>query len=380
MTAPRSNDPLLGVPGGAAGLDTPALVLDLDAVDRNLAAMAAWARQRGVGLRPHAKTHKSVELGRRQMAAGAIGLCCAKLSEAEVLADGGLEHLLICSPVIQDGKLPRLAALNVRIPGLMATIDDPDAVAALAAAVAPTGRTLELLIDCDIGTHRFGVTSPEAAVALANRIAQEPSLRLMGIQGYCGHVQSMPDYAERRALSHASLAQLGAIRDALRAAGHACPIVSGGGTGTHDFDTEPGVMTDLQVGSYLFMDVVYGRAQLTPNGAPRFEPALFVWTRVVSNRQPGFATTDAGFKAFSTDAGPPTIAFGAPDGATYAFFGDEFGRVIRPEGAPRPALGTLVGCVVPHCDPNANLYDFYHGVRGDTLESIIPIDARGCSS
>lgn len=380
MTAPRSNDILLGVPGGAVDLDTPALVLDLDAVERNVATMAAWARQRGIGLRPHTKTHKSIELGRRQMAAGAVGLCCAKLSEAEVLADGGLETLLICSPVVQRGKLARIAALNTRIAELMVTIDDPEAVAPLAAAVAPTGRTLAVLIDCDIGTHRFGVRSPEDAVALAARIAAEPSLRLMGIQGYCGHVQSMPDYGERRALSHPALRDLAAIRDALRAAGHACPIVSGGGTGTHDSDADLGIMTDLQVGSYLFMDVVYGRAQLTPNGAPRFEPALFVWTRVVSNRQPGFATTDAGFKAFATDAGPPTIAFGAPEGATYAFFGDEFGRVIRPEGAPRPALGTLVGCVVPHCDPNANLYDVYHGVRGGTLETIIPIDARGCSS
>ncbi|HEY7852641.1 MAG TPA: alanine racemase, partial [Caulobacteraceae bacterium] len=188
------NAHLIGRQGARRDLNTPALVVDLGALERNIDAMAAFARRAGIGLRPHAKTHKSVEIARRQVAAGAVGVCCAKLGEAEALADGGVENILITSPVVGTEAVARLAALSVRSPGLMAATDHPDAVDALAA----TGAALTLLVDIDPGIHRTGVADPDAAVALAGRIAQAPSLTFAGVQFYCGMQQHIEDFAARR--------------------------------------------------------------------------------------------------------------------------------------------------------------------------------------
>jgi 3-hydroxy-D-aspartate aldolase len=369
---------LVGQPGSRTLIDTPALILDLDAFEANVAAMAKVAASRGVALRPHAKTHKSVQIARAQLAAGAIGQCCAKLGEAEVLADGGIGGLLITSTVQHPAKISRLIALAARSPGLAAVVEDAANVRMLGEAAAAAGAALDVLIDVDIGTHRFGVTSPSAAVELASVIAGQRALRFKGVQGYAGHCQATPDYAERRALSLAALAVLGAARDALVAAGFACPVVTGSGTGTHDFDHEPSVLTELQVGSYIFSDVIYDAAALTPDGTRRFRNALFVHTRIVSSQHDGYTTSDAGSKSFATDGPPPAIVAGAPEGSLYDRFGDHFGKVVLSDPKARLPVGSLVVCVVPHCDPNVNLHDWYHCVRGDRLVGLSPVDARGC--
>lgn len=370
---------LLGRPGSRALIDTPALVLDLDALERNIATMAAVARERGIALRPHAKTHKCAAIARLQAAAGAVGQCVAKLSEAEALAAAGIGGLLISAAVPDPAKIARLVSLRGRSADLIAVVETAETAAALGAAVAAAGLWLDVLIDVDVGTHRFGVPSVADILALAERIAREPALRLRGLQGYAGHLQSIPDYQERRAASHAALRILAEARDALRARGQDCEIVTGGGTGTHDFEHETGVLNELQVGSYLFMDVIYDGVALTPDGRRRFDNALWVQARVVSCQHHGFATIDAGFKSFATDGPPPRIRAGAPEGSSYERFGDEFGKVVLPDASARMPVGTLIECIVPHCDPNVNLFDHYHVIRGDRLVDLWPIDARGCT-
>jgi len=260
---------------------------------------------------------------------------------------------------------------------LAVVVEDAANVRMLGEAIAAAGLVLDVLIDVDVGTHRFGVTSPTAAVELAKVIATQPALRFKGVQGYAGHCQATPDYAERRAQSLAALAMLGAARDALVAAGFPCLIVTGSGTGTHDFDHEPGLLTELQVGSYIFCDVIYDAAALTPDGTRRFRDALFVHTRIVSSQHDGYATSDAGSKSFATDGPAPTIVAGAPEGSLYDRFGDHFGKVVLPDPTARLPVGALVVCLVPHCDPNVNLHDWYDCVRGDRLVGLWPVDARG---
>ena len=377
MTTQNLNADLVGRPGSRLLLDTPALVLDLDAFERNLETVHGRAKARGIALRPHAKTHKSATIGRAQLEAGAIGLCCAKLGEAEALADCGLDGLLVTAPVTGRAKVQRLLGLNARLGDLAVVVDDPDNVAELAAATADAARPLKLVIDVDVGTHHFGVTGPEEALALAAEIGNAPGLGLEGVQGYAGHTQAIPGYAERRAASMEALAALRNVRDALVAHGHPCPIVTGSGTGTHDFDHEFGLLTDLQVGSYVFSDVIYNAIELGAGGDRPVVPALFVLSRVVSRRHPTFATIDAGSKSFSMDGPMPVLWQGPTPGSAYGRFGDEFGRLDL-TGATRPvALGELTTWVVPHCDPTLNLYDHYHCVRGDDVVDIWAIEARG---
>jgi D-serine deaminase-like pyridoxal phosphate-dependent protein len=371
---------LIGRQGSRRALNTPALVLDVEALDRNIAAMAAFAAANGLQLRPHAKTHKSVDIARRQIAAGALGVCCAKLGEAEALAEGGIDGILITSPVVGEAAVERLVALAARSPGLMAACDHPDAVAAIGAAAKAAGGALTLLVDLDPGLHRTGVADSGAAVALAGQIDAHPSLRFGGLQFYCGAEQHIEAYAERR---DAIVAKTRALTDtvaALAAAGLAPPIVTGGGTGSHAIDAELGAFTELQVGSYIFMDRQYGDCALREDGPAPFETALTIDARVISANHPFMVTVDAGFKAFATDGGPPPILAGAAEGSTYRFMGDEQGAVVPPRGVAPPKLGERVTLAAPHCDPTVNLYDAYHVVRGDTLEAIWPVTARGRSA
>jgi D-serine deaminase-like pyridoxal phosphate-dependent protein len=273
--------------------------------------------------------------------------------------------------------MARLVELNARLRQFAVVTESVEHVTELAQAAEAAEQVLDVLVVCDVGAHRFGVTSPQAALEVAQEIARRPSLRFKGIQGYAGSVQHIPGYAERRAASLEAVAKLGRVRDALRAAGFEVGIVTGSGTGTHDIDPEAGVFTDLQVGSYIFCDADYDRCQLTADGSRRFRNSLFVATRVVSNRHAEFVTTDAGSKCFALDGPPPPVAWGAPEGSTYRMFGDQFGRVDLPAGSNGLPLGTLLACIVPHCDPTVNLYDHYHCVRGDTLVEIWPIEARG---
>ncbi|HEY2480836.1 MAG TPA: DSD1 family PLP-dependent enzyme [Caulobacteraceae bacterium] len=376
MSIPMLNAHLVGRQGGRRDLATPALVVDLDALERNIAAMAAFARQAGLTLRPHAKTHKSVEIARRQIAAGAVGVCCAKLGEAEALADGGIENILITSPVVGAMWVERLTALAARSPGLMAAVDHRDAVAAL----ATSGAALTLLVDIDPGIHRTGVADGEAAVALARQIDQAPNLTFAGVQFYCGMQQHIEAFGDRRQAIEERTAYLSAIVGQLTAAGFTPRIVTGGGTGTHVIDAALGVLNELQVGSYVFMDRQYNDCDLAGDGAARFETALMVDARVISASHLFMATVDAGFKAFATEAGSPPILAGAVDGAAYHFMGDEHGCVVPPGGLAPPKLGEVVTFAAPHCDPTVNLYDFYHAVCGDTLAAVWPIEARGRSA
>ena len=379
MPQPLLDQDLIARPGSRLEITTPALVLDLDALEANLAAMAERAKAQGIGLRPHAKTHKSVAIGKRQMDLGALGLCCAKLSEAEALAEGGLDRFLLTSPVTGARRIERLLALQARCSELMLVVDDLENLRQLGAAAAASGQTLDLLIDVDIGQHRTGVASQQQALALAEAMGDHPNLNLRGLQGYAGQLQHIADYGERRRASHASLGQMAALRDVLEAAGHPCPILTGGGTGSHAFDHEAGVLTEMQVGSYIVSDVQYGAVDLSAGDGPDLRPALFVYSRVVSASHPCFVTIDAGSKTLSTDGPLPRVVFGAPAGSSYGISGDEFGQLTLPPGSAALKVGDLVGLQVPHCDTTINLFDHYHCVRGDALVALWPIEARGAS-
>ncbi|MCI3179442.1 threonine aldolase [Caulobacter sp. CCUG 60055] len=365
--------------GSRRDLNTPALVVDLDALTRNIERMAAFAAAKGLKLRPHAKTHKSPEIARRQIAAGAIGACCAKLGEAEALADGGVTAgLHVTSPVVSAPAIARLVALNARTEDLMCVVDHPDNVRALGAAAAG-GKALKVVIDIDPGIRRTGVATPEAAVALLRAIRAQPALTYAGVQCYCGMQQHIEGFADRKAAMEDRAEHIRAIVAALSAGGGAPEIVTGGGTGTHRIDAELDLFTELQVGSYVFMDSQYLACDLTGEGgeAP-FETALMVDARVVSANSPGLVTLDAGFKAFSTDADPPVVLAGAPTDAKYFFMGDEHGALlVPPEQAP--GLADVVTLAAPHCDPTVNLYDTYHVVQADTLRALWPVAARGRS-
>lgn len=365
---------LIGQPGSRDRLNTPALIVDLNALEANIAAMAAFGRATGVALRPHAKTHKSADIGRMQVAAGAVGLCCAKLGEAEALAGEGIESILLTSPVVVAPGIARLVALAESMADLALVADHPDAVAALAAA--STGKPIRVLVDIDPGMCRTGVASARDAVALARAIAEAPQLSYGGVQFYCGSDQHIPALADRRAAIADRTAYLQTVIAALAEAGLAPPVVTGGGTGTHRIDAELGELTELQVGSYVFMDREYGECDL----GDTFATALIVDTRVISANHAGLATLDAGLKAFATEAGLPIITSGAPVGSLYRFMGDEHGAVVVPDGATPPALGARLTAMTPHCDPTVNLYDAYHVVRGDILVAVWPVTARGRSA
>lgn len=348
----------------AAVADTPALVIDLRALEANAAAMTAHAAASGVALRPHAKTHKCTTLGTRQLQAGAIGLCCAKLGELEIFARAGCTGLLLTSPVWGAVKTARLKALAEHHPGLTVVCDSPAHADVLAGLNVP----LDVVIDVDVGQHRTGVTSPEMAVETARRLTAGQYLRLRGVQGYGGHLQHVGLLTDRRSAALEAATVLRGVRDALVEAGFPCPIVTGGGTGSHALDPEFGLFTELQVGSYLFDDVEYAAIE-----QPRpLRPALFVVTQVVSANLPGQVTVDAGSKSFSFDGPLPVVMH--PPGAAYDLAGDEFGTIT---GAPDLKPGDRVVCQVPHCDPTVNLHDRYVCVHDGRIEAEWPIDARG---
>jgi D-serine deaminase-like pyridoxal phosphate-dependent protein len=368
---------LIGREGSRAALNTPALVLDLDALDRNITEMASIAAAYGIALRPHAKTHKSVDIARRQIAAGAVGLCCAKIGEAEVLAEGEIAGILITSPVAAPAAIERLASLAGRSPDLLAVVDHPGVVAAIDRALAAAGATMGVIIDIDPGIRRTGVSSAKAAVALAAAIESAPHLRYRGVQFYCGAQQHIESFADRRAVIEERTRYLREVIAALEDAGFVPEIVTGSGTGTHRIDLALGVFTELQAGSYVFMDQQYLDCDLADGPASPFEPALGVDARVVSANHAALVTIDAGFKSLSTDGGTAIVRSGAPLGTRFVFMGDEHGGLIGEGIGHALGPGDAVTLTVPHCDPTVNLYDTYHVVRGDTLIDLWPVGARG---
>lgn len=363
---------MIGQPGSRFRLPTPALVVDEAAVDDNILAMAQRTRGK-VRLRPHAKTHKSAWIARKQAAAGAVGVCCAKLGEAEALSAQGVRNILLTSPVADALAPRRLCDLAAADPGFICVVDHRDPVTAIAQEATSRGVAVSVIIDVDVGLMRTGVSGVDQALALADYIGRYPSLRMAGVQGYGGHWQHIAGLPERRAAVRDGMRLLARIVDALSEAGHATGIVTGGGTGTVTADLELGVLTELQPGSYVFMDAQYIDA-LGDDADGAFRPSLWVASQVVSVNAGPIVTVDAGLKAFATDGPAPRPAGERFAGSTYAFFGDEHGALTRPAGAA-VELGERVELLTPHCDPTVDRYDAYHVVDHDRLTAIIPIDA-----
>lgn len=377
MTIPGAITYPLHRPDTRRTINTPGLVLDLDVLERNIAVMAERMRATGRLLRPHAKSHKCPEIAQAQIAAGAVGICCATLDEAEVMAAHALEGILITSPVTTPEKIERVTALLNAAPDTRIVVDHPDNAIALGEAVRRAGRKLGVLIDIEVGFGRTGVVDADAAEALARVIAEQEALRLDGVQAYGGHLQHTADYRERLALCTATHQFVAGIVARLAAIGMPPLIVSGGGTGTHDIDSTTGPFTELQAGSYVFMDAEYETIVYRENAGWPFGNALFVQTAVISTNAVGMVTTDAGVKAFALNGAPPRVVEPGLEAAQYSYLGDEHGRLSMAAGTTPPALGARVECVPSHCDPTVALYDRYHCVRGDMIVDIWPIAARG---
>jgi D-serine deaminase-like pyridoxal phosphate-dependent protein len=366
---------LLGRP--AAAIDTPALVIDLDAMERNLARMAAFAAQHGVMLRPHAKMHKSATLAKLQMAHGAVGVCVQKTSEAEALAALGVNNIYISNEVVSPFKLKRVMALARELQALggqlAIAVDSLEGLHRLAQAAHGQHAAIRVFIEIDVGHGRCGLAPGAPAVALAHEMALHPALQFGGLHAYHGRAQHLRTVAERQAAIAQVIAHVQTTRAALQAADHAVPLVTGAGTGTFALETASGVYGELQAGSYLFMDRDYADNERDP-AQPVFEHALFVKSQVMSVCA-SHAVVDAGHKSHAIDSGLPAVHGLALD---YANGGDEHG-ILR--GAQLPALGDTVWLIPGHCDPTVNLHEHLLGVRGGlehgTVEQIIRVDARG---
>jgi 3-hydroxy-D-aspartate aldolase len=354
-------------------LATPCLLLDLDRFESNLGKMSRFARERGVALRPHAKTHKCVNIARQQLERGAIGICAATLAEAEVMVAAGIRGVLITAEVVGQQKISRLMQLLVKAPDTMVVVDDTGNVNQLQEAAASKSLDLSVLIDLDIGQNRTGVLPMEPALHLADVIALSKNLQLRGICAYAGHVAHVAGFEKRRKSSADALRAALTTRDLLRNKGHSVEILSAASTGTYNIDSYVDGVTELQSGSYVFMDVEYRR--IGGEGGTVYEdfaPALYVLSTVI-HRSGRKAIVDAGLKAFSTDRPFAPEPFGL-SGATYEFAGDEHGRLIL-DGAD-VQLGDTLRFITPHCDPTVNLYDRFFCVRGDLVEDEWPIMER----
>jgi D-serine deaminase-like pyridoxal phosphate-dependent protein len=356
-----------------AEVDTPALVLDLDALERNLERLDASLAGRSVRIRPHAKTHKCPEIARRQIARGAVGVCCQKVSEAQAMVEGGIEDVLIANEVVGAPKLKRLAALARRA-RIAVCADDPGNVTALEEAARAADVRLDVLVEVDVGANRCGVEPGAPAAALARAIAACGHLRFAGLQAYHGAAQHLRKVEERRAAIEQACARVRLTLDALAKAGIACERVTGAGTGTYLFEAASGLYDEIQPGSYLFMDADYARNEWSGSGIPHFEHSLFVWATVMSRPAPDRAVVDAGLKALSVDSGMPRVAH-AP-GVEYVKASDEHG-VLKLAAGARLALGEKLALIPGHCDPTVNLHDHYVCVRGNRVEALWPITARG---
>lgn len=371
------NASLVGDPKGREKLATPALLIDLDAFEANLEAAASICREHGIALRPHTKGHKCLEIARRQLAKGAAGLCCTTLAEAELMTNSGVRSVLVTSPVVGAADMARLAGLLQRVPQVLTVVDDEAVLPALGAAAQKVGGVLDVLVDVDVGQRRTGAPTADSVAAVAVGVQAMAGLAFAGIQAYYGHLQGIANYRARAEKARIEQARISDCIRRLREAGLEPGIVSGGGTGTIMVDVESGPFTELQPGSYPLLDAQYRREQLTPDDVPLFSPSLFVRGKVISSRQPDRVTINVGMKAVSTDGGPALLALPHDLRAEYAFAGDEHGFLLIPEGAARPALGTAVELVPAHCDTTTNLHAAIHAVRGQELEAIWPIAARG---
>jgi D-serine deaminase-like pyridoxal phosphate-dependent protein len=361
-----------------AEVATPALLVDADALERNLARMAKHAKQKGVALRPHTKTHKCPLLARRQLEHGAIGVCAAKLAEAEVMVDAGIEAVLVTSPVVTRDKIARAVELARRSGGFQIVVDNLAAAKSLSEAAEAAGVVVGVLIDLDPGIRRTGVAPGAPALALLREVKKLRGLRFDGLQSYAGHVMHVEGWEARKARSLQALASSLETKAAMEREGHEVRVFTGGGTGTFDIDCDVDAFTDLQVGSYLFMDCGYRRIGDRDSAVfDAFEASLFVASTAISQPAAGFITVDAGFKAMAADSGVPELR--DVTGVVYHWGGDEHG-ILQLEAPSRPiGLGDQVVLIAPHCDPTVNLYDVLHPYRDGRIEELWPIAARGKS-
>jgi D-serine deaminase-like pyridoxal phosphate-dependent protein len=335
--------------------------------------MANAVRGYGLALRPHAKSHKCPEIAHAQVERGAVGICCQKVAEAEVFVAAGVDDVLVTNEIVGAGKLRRLAALARRA-RIGALVDDAGNVAEMSAAAVAAGATLDALVEVDVGAHRCGVPPGEPAARLAAAIAAAPGLALRGIHAYHGAAQHLRTPAERRTAIAAAVRAAAASKAAIEAAGMRCAVVTGAGTGTWQEERDSGVYTELQPGSYVFMDADYGRNALAAD-QHAFEQSLFVLATVMSVAVRSQVVVDAGLKALAFDSGPPLV-YGAA-GLDFVNASDEHGVVGVAGTAAAPGLGERLWLVPGHCDPTANLHDWIVGVRGEVVESVWAVAARG---
>lgn len=362
-----------------ADIQTPCLVLDLDALERNIVKMGNYAKAHGMRHRSHGKMHKSVDVQKLQeRLGGAVGVCCQKVSEAEVFARGGIRDILVSNQVRDPAKIDRLARLPKHGVRITVCVDDVANVAELSAAAQKHGTTLACLVEIDCGARRCGVATTGEAVAIAQAIDAAPGLEFTGIQAYQGAMQHLENHAERKAKLDDAIVLARAVVEALRAAGLAPELVSGGGTGSYRFESNSGVYNELQCGSYAFMDADYGRirdehGQRIDQG--EWENALFILTSVMSRARPGQAVCDAGLKTMSLDSGLPVVH--GRDDVAYINASDEHGVIEDKRGVLR--TNEKLKLVPGHCDPTCNLHDWYVGVRDGKVEVVWPVSARGKS-
>lgn len=365
-----------------AEVDTPALLIDLDAFERNLRAMAGNVSAAGVRIRPHAKTHKCAIIARRQTALGAVGVCCQKVSEARALVQAGVTDVLVSNQVVGRRKIAGLVGL-AREAKVGVCVDDAGNAVEIGEAAAAAGVGIDVLVEIDVGAGRCGVAPGDEALALARRVASIDGLRFAGLQAYHGSAQHIRDYAERRRAIETAAAMARGVVESLAREGIRCETVAGAGTGTWQFEAASGVYNELQAGSYVFMDVDYAK-NLDESGLPftAFEHALFVYATVMSRPARERAVLDAGLKAFATDCGMPRLA--DVESAAVLDASDEH-AVLDLTASVDPttsnadfAVGDKVRLIPGHCDPTVNLHDWYVCVRGDRVEALWPIVARGC--
>lgn len=375
-------------------IDTPALVVDLDALRLNLGRMAEFAKKHNVRWRPHAKTHKSAALAKLQLLAGAVGICVQKTAEAEIMADAGIRDIYISNEVVAPHKLARVAALANRLAAesgrLAIAVDSTEGVGRLAIAMndARAARlgsaVIDVFVEIDVGQGRCGVAPGQAALALAQEIRKHPALRFAGLQAYHGKAQHLRGAQQRRDAIATAVEHVLSTREMLEAAGIPVQLVTGAGTGSMVCEAASGAYDELQAGSFLFMDADYAANERDP-AQPHFEHALFIKTQVISSRE-DHAVCDAGHKSHAIDSGLPKVhAFDADSELAYLNGGDEHG-ILRPAGSGSriPAIGRMLWLIPGHCDPTVNLHDFIIGVNGGlragTVERIIRVDARGAAT
>jgi D-serine deaminase-like pyridoxal phosphate-dependent protein len=354
-------------------VDTPALLVDLDALEGNIARMAKAVGGGAVRLRPHAKSHKCAEIARRQVAAGAVGVCSQKVSEAEALVAGGVADVLVTNEIVGEHKVARLARL-AREARVAVLADDAGNVAALDAAARAERVRLDVLVEIDVGAHRCGVEPGAPALALARDIAGCRNLRFAGLHAYHGAAQHLRSASERREAVAAAAESARTTKVLIEGAGIACETITGAGTGTFLLESASRVFNEIQPGSYVFMDADYNR-NAWEEGWPRFEQSLFVLTTVMSTPAPGRAVVDAGLKASSVDSGMPLVH--ERPGVEYVKASDEHGVLSMAAGAKAPRLGEKLLLVPGHCDPTVNLHDWLVCSRKGEVEALWPVTARG---